>query len=95
MESSRGFRTQGQHALAPSLFCGGANHGGSTGDPGSEPAWTLQPGGHAEGLSALVQERRDRFGGQTGEESDEWLQKSWTLFGHFGGCSEGEYRIST
>ena len=23
------------------------------------------------------------------------IEKSWTLFGHFGGCSEGKYRIST
>ncbi len=86
---------QGQHALAPSLVCIGADHGGSTGDRGSEPAWTLESCGHAEGLFALVQERRDRFRGQAGEESDDRLQKSWTLFGHFGGCSEGEYRVST
>ena len=78
---------QGQHALAASLVCVGADHGGSTGDRGSEPAWTLQSGGHAEGLFALVQERRDGFGGQAGEESDDRLQKSWTLFGHFRGCS--------
>src|SRR5260370_2513830 len=73
---------ESQHALAPPLVCVGADHGGSAGR-GSAPAWTLQSGSHAEGLFALVQERRDRFGGQAGEESDDKLQKSWTLFGHF------------
>jgi hypothetical protein len=37
-----------------------------------------------DGLFPLVQERRNRFGGQAGEESDDGLQKSWRLFGHFG-----------
>jgi hypothetical protein len=29
------------------------------------------------------------------KKSDNRLQKSWTLFGHFGGCSKGKYRVST
>ena len=84
-----------QHALAASLLCVGADHGGSTGRRGSEPAWTLQSRGLAEGLFALVHERRDRFRGPGGEESDGGFQESWTLFGHFRGCPQSEYRINT
>jgi hypothetical protein len=86
---------QSRYAFAASFVRVGADHGRSTGDRGSESAWTLQSSGHPEGLLALVQERRNRFGGSAGEESDDGLQKSWTLFGHFRGCSKGKYRIST
>jgi len=80
--SRAGLRRVGMHSLrhsfAPALIIAGAPVTGVQSLLGrSSPAVTLK-------VYSLVQKRRDRFGGQAGEESDNRLKKSWTLFGHFG-----------
>ena len=70
-------------ALVASLVWFGFDHGGSAGDRGSECARTLKSGGYAQGLFALVQERRNRLCRPVSERPCR-VQKSWTLLGHFG-----------
>jgi len=75
--------TQSRHAFTATLVCASADHCGSTGDRGSEPAWTLESGRHVEGLFAGSETSRPiRWTGwrRVRQQAQKILDTFWTLW---------------